>query len=595
MKKAGVFKFRANGASQKSAEKQTNINEGADNVKTEQNGNGTRASDGLMSDDEINKLANEGKKLLPFEKYCEQILFGESLQMELADKERAWKQYVAYNVKAKKEGRKSVEYSENSLQKAQKMGERTEAAWKKFLPLKTNISDALKAWRQAGRKLQETWGEQDFKKWRHQAAKLAELMFPPKGAEQEEEDAFDGMSEEESKDAIDQQVYLKRDEGFPEPMREEAFRGISGKVVDLICQNTELNREAVLVQFLVSAGNIVGREPYRWAESEHHTNEFVGIVGTTAAGAKGGSWRAIRDLLYFVDKEYAVKKAHGGYQSPEAIVESIRDDRFSKNADGEDVCEPGEPDKRLLIVEEELSRIFRLSARRDNQISEVVRLAWDEPPTIYLKGKISPSVATSPHISLIGHITPTDLQDTMQNRDTFNGFANRFLWVASRRSKSIPFPQKVNWTKNGDVIAHIRGVMNDFGPNRATPVEECNELEVDESGQKEWIKFYHDVNKKSEKSGMIMGSLLARAKPHVMRLAVIYAILDRSSTITGEHFQAAIAVWDYCVDSATWGFGDKTGNRDADQLLWALKREPAGLTRTEISEVLKRNTSALFQ
>jgi hypothetical protein len=319
----------------------------------------------------------------------------------------------------------------------------------------------------------------------------------------------------------------------------------------------------------------------------------VGIVGTTSNGAKGGSWRAISDLLYFVDREYTINKAHGGYQSAEAIVDAIRDDRTHIDKEGEEQTDPGEPDKRLLVVEEELSRIFRLSARRDNQISEVVRLAWDEPPVIYLQGKIKPSIATSPHISLIGHITPTDLQDTMQNRDTFNGFANRFLWIASRRSKSVPFPEKVNWIKSGDVIASIRGVMYDFGPNRATPVKECNELDVDGSGQKEWVKFYHDVSRRSGESGMIMGALLARAKPHVMRLAAIYAILDRSGTITGDHFQAAIAVWDYCVDSAIWGFGDKTGNRDSDQILWALKRESVGLTRTEISEVLRRNASGV--
>jgi hypothetical protein len=182
--KAGVFKFGADGASQNSAEEAQNINEGADNMKTEQNGNGTQASDGFMSNEEIDKLAEEGANLLSFEKYCEQVLFGKSLEMERADKERAWKQYVAYNVKAKKEGRKSVEYSENSLQKAQKAGERTEAAWQKFLPLKANLLDLLDAWRGTGQRLQKTWSEQTeqtIRGWQQKAARIVELMFPPKG------------------------------------------------------------------------------------------------------------------------------------------------------------------------------------------------------------------------------------------------------------------------------------------------------------------------------------------------------------------------------------------------------------------------------
>jgi hypothetical protein len=176
--------FGANSASQNSAEKATNINEGEERVKTEQSENKTRASDGFMSNDEINKLAEEGADLLSFENYCEQILFGESLKMEQADKERAWRTYLAYNVKAKKDGRKSVEYSENSLQKAQKMGERTAEAWQKLLPLKPNVLELLDAWWGAGRSLQKTWSEQTeqtIRGWQQKAARIVELMFPTKG------------------------------------------------------------------------------------------------------------------------------------------------------------------------------------------------------------------------------------------------------------------------------------------------------------------------------------------------------------------------------------------------------------------------------
>jgi hypothetical protein len=105
--KAGVFKFGANGASRNSAKEGQNINEGAENVKAEQNKSESRASDGFMSDEEINRFAEEGAEILSFEKYCEQILFGESLQMKPAEKEWAWKQYVACLVKAKNEGRKA--------------------------------------------------------------------------------------------------------------------------------------------------------------------------------------------------------------------------------------------------------------------------------------------------------------------------------------------------------------------------------------------------------------------------------------------------------------------------------------------------------
>jgi hypothetical protein len=95
---------------------------GEEGQETEQNRTGSRWRSG-MTNDEINKLADEGKKLLPFERYCEQILFGKSLEMEQADKERAWKQYVAYNVKAKKEGRKTTFNPKEYEQKAKPLGQ----------------------------------------------------------------------------------------------------------------------------------------------------------------------------------------------------------------------------------------------------------------------------------------------------------------------------------------------------------------------------------------------------------------------------------------------------------------------------------------
>jgi hypothetical protein len=67
------------------------------------------------------------------------------------------------------------------------MGERTEAAWQKFLPLKANISYALEAWWEVGRRLDETrktWTEQTeqtVREWQHKAARVVELIFPPKG------------------------------------------------------------------------------------------------------------------------------------------------------------------------------------------------------------------------------------------------------------------------------------------------------------------------------------------------------------------------------------------------------------------------------
>jgi chromosome segregation and condensation protein ScpB len=51
-------------------------------------------------------------------------------------------------------------------------------------------------------------------------------------------------------------------------------------------------------------------------------------------------------------------------------------------------------------------------------------------------------------------------------------------------------------------------------------------------------------------------------------------------------------VWDYAEDSVSYIFGQKTGNKDADKILEALRIAPKGLNRSEISKIFQGNYAA---
>jgi hypothetical protein len=86
--------------------------------------------------------------------------------------------------------------------------------------------------------------------------------------------------------------------------------------------------------------------------------------------------------------------------------------------------------------------------------------------------------------------------------------------------------------------------------------------------------------------------VLARDTSHILKLALIYAVCDRVDNIRTQHLQAALAVVDFCQVSARWVFGQATGNKLANLILWQLRRSPAGLTATEVyQDVCHRNTS----
>ena len=68
----------------------------------------------------------------------------------------------------------------------------------------------------------------------------------------------------------------------------EAYHGLAGEVVSTISPQTEADPVALLVQFLVYFGNVVGRGPFCLVGKDRHfTNLYALLVGDTAKARKG--------------------------------------------------------------------------------------------------------------------------------------------------------------------------------------------------------------------------------------------------------------------------------------------------------------------
>jgi predicted transcriptional regulator len=71
---------------------------------------------------------------------------------------------------------------------------------------------------------------------------------------------------------------------------------------------------------------------------------------------------------------------------------------------------------------------------------------------------------------------------------------------------------------------------------------------------------------------------------------MIYALLDKSKVIEEAHLRAALAVWHYCEGTVRYVFGTSTGDANADKILKALRDNPEGMSKADISsKVFKRN------
>ena len=113
-------------------------------------------------------------------------------------------------------------------------------------------------------------------------------------------------------------------------------------------------------------------------------------------------------------------------------------------------------------------------------------------------------------------------------------------------------------------------------------------MERDAEAREMWQHVYSDLA--AEREGLA-GALLAQAEAHVLRLSLIYALLDGSASITADHLLAALALWEYIEASVAFIFGDATGDPTADTILAAL-RQNGELTRTQVSDLFGRNLSS---
>jgi hypothetical protein len=390
---------------------------------------------------------------------------------------------------------------------------------------------------------------------------------------------------------------------WPAPLADAAFHGPAGDFLRAVAPHSEADLAALLVQYLVVAGNLFGTGSYYQVEGDRHPPRLYAVIcGPTSVGRKGTALGRVRQVAEGVDPEWSARIG-GGLSSGEGPLWHVRDPIINErrkprkgepiDGNGFVVEDPGVPDKRLLVVEAELSQHFDVMVRSGNTLSPTVRRLWDGG-VVQSMTKNSPHRATDPHVSIIGHIPRDEVRRKLTMAESASGFANRFLWVAARRRQSLPFGGNLEPEALLELRAELAGAVHEVrarGEQRLTFSTDATEGTLDagevlDGAAGLWRAVYDDLNVLAERPGMV-GAILARAAPQVIRLAVTYACLDAARLIERHHLQAALAVWAYCHESAGWIFGDATGDPLADQLHAALRGAgDGGLTRTDIREVV---------
>lgn len=337
----------------------------------------------------------------------------------------------------------------------------------------------------------------------------------------------------------------------------QSLHGLMGEFVKTVSPLTEATDPCLLAHLIAAVSARIGPKVYVWGGDRQPPRFNVAVVGPTASGRKGTGFVPIRELMRQADPEFWKNQPVKGLSSGEGLIgklSSLSDDGVVASLVGKK--KSSRQYKNLMVLEPEFSKVLMQTKRDGNILSQIIREAYDSGDLSVLT-KESLRV-TGAHIVIVGHITPQELKKRLSAVEMANGFGNRFLWIYTDSTKSLPNSRPIPPKVLSSFARRFREVFafTDSHDKQA-------EFPMDRETQERWAEEYKELCK--PKSGFV-GELTARGSTHVLRLSLLYALVDRSEVISLPHLEAALAVWRYSEDSVRSLFGGSTGDALEDRL-----------------------------
>jgi hypothetical protein len=353
-------------------------------------------------------------------------------------------------------------------------------------------------------------------------------------------------------------------ESIPPVLGEAAKYGWIGDFLRAVAPYTEATDPAVLAHLLPTIGTLIGPHVYTWAGGKQYCRINTALVGPPCIGRKGTGVVAVDEVMGLAAAEFwKTQRLGSGLSSGEGLIKWVEDPKGKKKkADEEGEDEDGEDkvkDKRWYIVETEFPRVLACINRESNVLAQVICQAWDGCNLQTMT--VDPRTATGVHISITFHTTPDDLRARLPILQMNDGLGSRIDWFASESDKELPEDEPIPREVLQPFVERLQALRNVH-----TELTKCGNLLVrrDAEAQALW-KTVYGSRLRLDRPGLL-GKMVARAAPTVLRIALIYAVADCPIKRTLEdslpyldtqdlkirlpHLQAALAVWAYCEESA---------------------------------------------
>jgi Protein of unknown function (DUF3987) len=358
---------------------------------------------------------------------------------------------------------------------------------------------------------------------------------------------------------------------FPGELSEVAYTGVLGRLVRTIETHTEADPAAILAQLIAAVGCMMGRRAGWKVEATFHaTALWPLVVGDSSNARKGTATGRVEQVVRLVDPMFLSTQQVSGLSSGEGLIAHLSDPPpLTEEEREQGADDPPPKDKRLLVYSPEFAGVLRNMGRQGNTLSIILRELWDHGNAQTLT-RHNPLRCTDAHVVLFAHITRDELARELTFTDLANGFANRFLFVAAKHRRDLPFGGNLDERDLADDVQILETSVGNVQLRR--PLQILG-LSVDAS--RLWERAYPLL--RTDRRGLA-GAACTRAEAQVRRIATIHALANNgeATDVEVDQLAAALDLWRYCEQSAYWALGDSLGDPAGDRVISALRAADGG-------------------
>ena len=310
-----------------------------------------------------------------------------------------------------------------------------------------------------------------------------------------------------------------------------AWQGLFTDYRDLVAETTEATDAFHYATFCQVLGCTIARRLHVYHATMLYPNFFICLVGKTGLTRKDTCWIRASRLLSRLHTE-----PEGEERPPFRIIRGIR----SYEGLLDELA--GERKARLIQLGELLSLLAKAKQESLGNIVPQLTELYDCPDRVNPPLRQNTADCRSPFVSIIAGTTQAWLQKALTERDIYGGFANRWMYFFGLPKGPKPNPPKVDPKKRDALIEAINTVRlwSEEVPN--------GEVTISDEAEEIFATYYEQYYRRCQQEGLLP-TLIVRVQDFVWKLSLLYAAIDLSDVIKGDHIKPAIAVGNYLESS----------------------------------------------